>query len=142
VVTLERDSGATIQQTTEFLDGFGNWNRQNYQIPVPPAVLYDISVYEEFLQSIAIDRTGKSPNAIEDVNYQPRSVGFLLLPPGDQLQDNSVLDVYRAAADSRNPGAVRRLAPSDYQNSSSQPNVQRDPLKDILQQLQGKRGAF
>ena len=142
VVTLERDRGATIQQTTEFLDCFGNWNRQNYQIPVPPAVLYDISVYEEFLQSIAIDRTGKSPNAIEDVNYQPRSVGFLLLPPGDQLQDNSVLDVYRAAADSRNPGAVRRLAPSDYQNSSSQPNVQRDPLKDILQQLQGKRGAF
>ena len=142
VVMLERDSGATIQQTTEALDGFGNWNRQNYQIPVPPAVLYDVSVYEEFLQSIAIDRTGKSPNAIEDVNYQPRSVGFLLLPPGDQLQDNSVLDVYRAAADSRNPGSVRRLAPSDYQNSSSQANLPRDPLKDILQQLQGKRGAF
>lgn len=142
VVMLERDSGATIQQTTEALDGFGNWNRQNYQIPVPPAVLYDVSVYEEFLQSIAIDRTGKSPNAIEDVNYQPRSVGFLLLPPGDQLQDNSVLDVYRAAADSRNPGSVRRLAPSDYQNSSSQTNLPRDPLKDILQQLQGKRGAF
>lgn len=142
VVILERDSGATIQQTTEFMDGFGNWDRQSYQIPVPPTVLYDISVYEEFLQSIAIDRTGKSPNPIEDVNYQPRSVGFLLLPPGDQLQDHSVLDVYRAAADSRNPGAVRRLSPSDYQNSSSQSAVQRDPLKDLLQQLQGKRGAF
>jgi hypothetical protein len=105
-----------------------------------------VSVYEEFLQSIAIDRTGKSPNVIEDINYQPRSVGFLLLPPGDQLQDNSVLDVYRAAADSKNPGAVRKLSPSDYNNSSSsKPSSavpSSDPLNDLLKQLQGKRGAF
>ena len=146
VLVLERDSGATINQTTEFVDGFGNWDRREYQIPVPPLVLYDVSVYEEFLQSIAIDRTGKSPNVIEDINYQPRSVGFLLLPPGDQLQDNSVLDVYRAAADSKNPGAVRKLSPSDYNNSSSsKPSStvpSSDPLNDLLKQLQGKRGAF
>ena len=151
VLVLERDSGATINQTTEFVDGFGNLDRREYQIPVPPSVLYDVSVYEEFLQSIAIDRTGKSPNVIEDVNYQPRSVGFLLLPPGDQLQDNSVLDVYRAAADSRNPGAVRKLSPSDYNNSSSSKSSNgvpsntvpaSDPLNDLLKQLQGKRGAF
>jgi hypothetical protein len=146
VLVLERDSGATINQTTEFVDGFGNWDRREYQIPVPPVVLYDVSVYEEFLQSIAIDRTGKSPNVIEDINYQPRSVGFLLLPPGDQLQDNSVLDVYRAAADSKNPGAVRKLSPSDYNNSSSsKPSSavpSSDPLNDLLKQLQGKRGAF
>ena len=151
VLVLERDSGATINQTTEFVDGFGNLDRREYQIPVPPSVLYDVSVYEEFLQSIAIDRTGKSPNVIEDVNYQPRSVGFLLLPPGDQLQDNSVLDVYRAAADSRNPGAVRKLSPSDYNNSSSSKSSNAvpsntvpasDPLNDLLKQLQGKRGAF
>jgi len=151
VLVLERDSGATINQTTEFVDGFGNLDRREYQIPVPPSVLYDVSVYEEFLQSIAIDRTGKSPNVIEDVNYQPRSVGFLLLPPGDQLQDNSVLDVYRAAADSRNPGAVRKLSPSDYNNSTSSKSSNgvpsntvpaSDPLNDLLRQLQGKRGAF
>lgn len=146
VLVLERDSGATINQTTEFVDGFGNWDRREFQIPVPPVVLYDVSVFEEFLQSIAIDRTGKSPNVIEDINYQPRSVGFLLLPPGDQLQDNSVLDVYRAAADSKNPGAVRKLSPSDYNNSSSsKPSSavpSSDPLNDLLKQLQGKRGAF
>ena len=140
-VVLERDSGGTIVQTVEVVDGFGNWDRREVQIPVPPTVLYDVSIYEEFLQSIAIDATGKSPNVIEDINYQPRSVGFILLPAGDQLQDNSVIDVYRAAADSQNPGAVRRLAPSDYPKSSSQAPV-RDPLKDLLQQLQGKRGAF
>jgi hypothetical protein len=140
-VELQRDSGSTILQTVEWLDGFGNWDRREIQIPVPPVVLYDVSVYEEFIQSIAIDATGKSPNVIEDINYQPRSVGFLLLPPGDQLQDNSVIDVYRAAADSQNPGAVRRLAPSDYNRSSSQA-APKDPLKDLLEQIQSKRGAF
>ena len=140
-MVLERDSGATVTQTVEWADSFGNWDRREIQIPVPPVVLYDLSVYEEFLQSIAIDATGKSPNVIEDVNYQPRSVGFLLLPAGEQLQDNSVIDVYPAAADSQNPGAVRRLAPSDYNRSSSQP-VPKDPLKDLLDQLQSKRGAF
>jgi hypothetical protein len=140
-VVLERDSGSTVIQTVEYLDGFGNWDRREVQVPVPPVVLYDVSVYEEFLQSIAIDATGKSPNVIEDINYQPRSVGFLLLPAGDQLQDNSVIDVYPAAADSRNPGAVRRLAPSDYQRSSSQATP-KDPLKELLEQLQSKRGAF
>lgn len=140
-VVLERDSGATVTQTVEWLDGFGNWERREIQIPVPPVVLYDLSVYEEFLQSIAIDATGKSPNVIEDINYQPRSVGFILLPPGDQLQDNSVLDVHRAAADSQNPGAVRRLSPSDYNRTSSQAPP-KDPLKDLLEQLQSKRGAF
>lgn len=141
IVVLERDSGATVTQTVEWADSFGNWDRREIQIPVPPVVLYDLSVYEEFLQSIAIDATGKSPNVIEDINYQPRSVGFLLLPAGEQLQDNSVIDVYPAAADSQNPGAVRRLAPSDYNRSSSQP-VPKDPLKDLLDQLQSKRGAF
>jgi len=140
-VVLERDSGSTVVQTIESRDGFGNWDRREVQVPVPPVVLYDVSVYEEFLQSIAIDATGKSPNVIEDVNYQPRSVGFLLLPPGDQLQDNSVIDVYRAASDSQNPGAVRRLAPSDYNRSSSQAPP-KDPLKELLDQLQSKRGAF
>jgi hypothetical protein len=140
-VTLERDAGATVIQTVEIMDAFGNWNRDQYQIPVPPAVLYDMSVYEEFLQSIAIDRTGKSPSAIEDVNYQPRSIGFFLLPAGAALEDRSVIDAYRAADDSKNPGACRKLSPRDFPSSSSQV-APRDPLKDLLQQLQGRRGAF
>lgn len=140
-VTLERDSGGTIMQTIEVADAFGNWERYEYQIPVPPSVLYDMSVYEEFLQSIAIDRTGKSPNAIEDVNYQPRSVGFFLLPAGEGIPDSGSIDPYGAAVQYNNPGAVRRISPRDLPNSSSQ-RPPSDPLKDLLNQIQSKRGKF
>jgi len=140
-ITLDRDSGGTIVQTIEVMDPFGNWDRQEYQIPIPPSILYDMSVYEEFLQSIAIDRTGKSPNVIEDINYQPRSVGFFMLPAGNGLPDSGALDAYNAAVDANNPGAVRRLSQKDASASSSQPSPQ-DPLRELLDQIQGKRGKF
>lgn len=140
-VTLDRDAGGTVVQTVEVADALGNWERYDYQIPVPPSILYDMSVYEEFLQSIAIDRTGKSPNVIEDVNYQPRSVGFFLLPAGDALPDSGTIDAYGAAVEANNPGAVRRIPKKDLPNSSSQAPP-RDPLKDLLDKIQSKRGKF
>lgn len=140
-VTLDRDAGGTIVQTIELSDALGNWDRQEFQIPVPPSILYDMSVYEEFLQSIAIDTTGKSPNVIEDVNYQPRSVGFFLLPAGDGLPDSGSIDAYGAAVDANNPGAVRRLSKKDLPNSSSQAPP-RDPLKELLEKIESKRGKF
>ncbi len=140
-VRLDRDAGATIIQTIEIVDALGNWDRQEYQIPIPPSVLYDMSVYEEFLQSIAIDRTGKSPNVIEDVNYQPRSIGFFLLPAGDSLPESGSIDAFNAADDAKNPGAVRKLSTKDLPNSSSQAQKP-DPLKELLDQLQSKRGKF
>jgi hypothetical protein len=140
-VTLDRDAGGTVIQTIEIMDGFGNWDRQEYQIPIPPSILYDMSVYEEFLQSIAIDRTGKSPNVIEDVNYQPKSVGFFLLPAGDGLPESGAIDAYGAAMEANNPGAVRRLSQKDLPRSSSQAPP-RDPLRDLLDQVQSKRGKF
>jgi hypothetical protein len=140
-VTLQRDAGGTVVQTIEMADAFGNWDRYEYQIPVPPSILYDMSVYEEFLQSIAIDRTGKSPNVIEDVNYQPRSLGFFLLPAGDALPESGAIDAYGAAVEANNPGAVRRIPKKDLPNSSSQPSP-RDPLKDLLDEIQSKRGKF
>jgi hypothetical protein len=103
-------------------------------------VLYDMSVYEIFLQSIAIDRTGTSPNPIEDVNYQPRSVGFFLIPPGDELPPNAVIDAYRVAQESENQGAVRRLSERDLKGDSN--STTNDPLKDILQKFQKQRAAF
>ena len=139
-VQMERDPGATIVETIETLDGFGNWQTHQFTTPIPPNVLYDISVYEEFLQSIAIDRTGKSPNPIEDVNYQPRSIGFFLVPAGDDLPQVSEMDVYHIALDEQNPGAVRRLSQRDLERSSNAPAT--DPLKDLLKQFQKQRGAF
>ena len=139
-IQLDRDAGATIIETVETLDAFGNWQQQQFKTAIPPSVLYDISVYEEFLQSIAIDRTGKSPNPIEDINYQPRAVGFFLVPPGDDLPAQAELDAYRIADDAHNPGAVRKLSQRDLERKSAAPAT--DPLKDLLKQFQKQRGAF
>ena len=122
------------------MDAFGNWNQREFNTPIPPTVLYDMSVYEEFLQSIAIDRTGTSPNPIEDINYQPRSLGFFLVTPGAELPDGAEIDAYRVADDSQNPGAVRRLSPRDFQKTNAAPET--DPLKDLLNKIQKRRASF
>ena len=139
-IQLDRDPGASIVETVETMDSFGNWNQQQFNTAIPPTVLYDMSVHEEFLQSIAIDRTGKSPNPIEDINYQPRSIGFLLVPPGNELPENADIDAYRIAMDAQNPGAVRRLNPRDLQRANATPET--DPLKELLNKFQKKRAAF
>ncbi len=139
-VNLDRDSGATIIETFEVRSLNGFWERSESRIAVPPTSLYDVSVYEVFLQSIAIDRTGSSPNPIEDINYQPRSIGLFVIPPGNQIADNGVLDVYRTANAARNPGAVRRLQQEDYEKPNA--SAPADPLKAILKEFEGKRAAF
>ena len=139
-IQLDRDAGATIIETVEMLDSFGTWQQQQFNTPIPPSVLYDMSVYEEFLQSIAIDRTGTSPNPIEDINYQPRGIGMFLIPPGDDLPAIADIDAYRIAADAQNPGAVRRLSLRELERNNSAPAA--DPLKDLLKKFQKQRGAF
>ena len=139
-IQLDRDPGGTILATFETMDAFGNWNQRQFKTPIPPTVLYDMSVYEEFLQSIAIDRTGTSPNPIEDINYQPRSIGFFLVPPGVELPEVAEIDAYRIANDSQNPGAVRRLNPRDLQKANAAPAT--DPLKDLLNKFKKQRAAF
>jgi hypothetical protein len=139
-VSIQRDAGATIVESIEVMDLAGNWSQQQYTTPIPPSVLYDISVYEIFLQSIAIDRTGKSPNPIEDINMQPRSIGFFLVPPGEAIREGTVLDVFRVAEEARNPGAVRRLSPKDLDRTEA--NGDQDPLRAILKQFQKQRAAF
>lgn len=138
LVQFERDSGATLVETFETRSFNGLWDRRESRTAIPPAPIYDISVYEEFLQSIAIDRTGSSPNPIEDVNYQPRSIGLFLVPPGNQLAANESIDVYATAVAAKNPGAVRRFDQKEYEHKSPAS----DPLKDILKEFQGRRAAF
>jgi hypothetical protein len=139
-IQMDRDPGATIVETFETMDGFGNWQQQQFNTTIPANVLYDISVYEEFLQSIAIDRTGTSPNPIEDVNYQPRSIGFFLVPPGDALPEESEIDAYGMAMSAQNPGSVRRLSQRDLELGNKGPA--NDPLKDLLKQFRKQRGSF
>ncbi|MFO0921401.1 MAG: hypothetical protein U0905_02800 [Pirellulales bacterium] len=138
-VMLDRDAGATIVETHEYLAPNGLWNRQEFTIPVPPTIYYDISVYDEILQSIAIDRTGKSPNPIEDINYQPKSLGWFLIPPGDALPEQGSLDLYQMAKDAKNPGAVRKI---DQELLEKKKLPSEDPLRSILREFQSQRAAF
>lgn len=130
VVSLDRDAGSSVIETIELLNALGAWERQQFVTTIPPSAIYDLSVYEEHLQSIAIDRTGKSPNQIEDVNVVPRSVGWLPLPPGTGLPSVSRLDVYSRAQAANNPGAVRRLDPRQFDDPPPA-----NPLETILQEL-------
>ena len=131
---LERDSGARIVETVEYRTLLGGWRREEYVTAVPPSVQYDLSVYEEHLQSIAIDRTGTSPNPIEDVNYVPKSVGWLPLPVGEGLPEVSRMDLYAKAKQARNPGGVRRLDAKQFNAKTPE-----RPLEQILKQHQSVR---
>ncbi len=137
-VPFDRDAGATVVETYEIRGPSGVWDRQQFVTPIPPAPIYDLSVYEEFLQSIAIDRTGTSPNPIEDVNYQPKSVGWLPLPPGRALPDFGQIDAFNDAKAAGNPGAVRRFDPK----SLEKPAQGQDPLESILQSVSPPRQKF
>jgi len=136
--TLDRDSGGTFIETFEVRSPFGRWERREFRTAIPPAAYYDISVYEEFLQSIAIDRTGTSPDPIEDINYQPRSIGLFIVPPGPAVAAGTTFDLYSLAQAANNAGAVRRLSPGG--NTTNVPPS--DPLGDILREFQGRRAAF
>ncbi len=131
IVELQRDAGSTLIETSEVRGLRGGWNRSETVTAIPPASLYDISVYEEHLQSIAIDSTGKSPNPIEDVNYVPKSVGWLPVPPGEQLPDSGQIDLYPVAKAAKNPGAVRRMDPREYDEKPAA-----NPVESLLEEFQ------
>ena len=131
VIELDRDTGATIVETVEVRGPGGLWDQRQFVTTIPARAFYDLSVYEEHLQSIAIDATGKSPNPIEDVNYVPKSVGWLLIPSGPELPDYARMDVYPRAKAANNPGAVRRFDPRQFDD----PPVE-TPLERILDKYQ------
>ena len=139
-IQLQRDTGATIVETFEVVTAGGLWDRQERSYRIPPVPLYDISIYEVFLQSIAIDRTGTSPNPIEDINYQPRSIGIFQVPPGEQLPETAQIDIMETARRSNNPGGVRPL-PSKLKPAAAS-NAGPDPLKSILNEIQSRRKDF
>lgn len=132
VFEFQRDAGSTLTERYDVIGPAGVILTQEFTTQVPPMILYDVSVYEVFLQSIAIDRTGKSPNPIEDINFQPKSVGYFVIPPGDQFRGDPI-DVYRQALQANNPGGVRRIDP----NTFNQPGERVDPLEDVLRGIRG-----
>lgn len=128
IVKLDRDPGTVIVESFEIYTATGSWDRQEFRTSIPPTAIYDLSVYEEHLQSIAIDRTGKSPNPIEDTNYVPKSLGWLQMPA--EFDDKMRIDLYSKAKAANNPGAVRRLDPKEFEPTPA------NPLEAILKEHQ------
>jgi hypothetical protein len=131
-VTLERDAGGTLVEIYERVLPNGVVEREEFATEIPPAVRYDLSVYELIVQSVAIDRTVKG-GKVEDVQYAPKSVGWFELPPGPALTDGTI-DVYPAAVEQANPGQVRRIDPAQWQAKPAAV----DPVEALLKKYEKK----
>ncbi|MDG2220011.1 MAG: hypothetical protein P8L85_01435 [Rubripirellula sp.] len=130
IVKLQRDPGGQEIKRYKVYLGYGEWTTRETTYPVPSPTRYEIVVHEWTMQSIAIDRTGKSPNKIEDVQYQGRGIGRFLLPPGDQLQAG-VIGVYSAAQRQGNQGTVAPILPQERSSAG-----QLSPLERVLLETQ------
>ncbi len=126
-IKLERDAGARAFEVWEIPITGRRTTTEEREIEVPPQQLYDISVYELFVQSIAINRTKKGAGRVEDVNRAPKSVGLIKVPPGDRFKGGKT-DIYAAAKRQKNPGTVRRIDPAQWRESAPK----NDPLQNLL----------
>ena len=109
-VEIPRESGSQRVDQVRTISPYGDWITREIVRDVPPSVRYEIVVHEWAMQSVAIDRTGKSPNPIEDINFQGRGLGRFPLPPGELLASGRI-DVYREAIGSGLQGTVAPIVP-------------------------------
>ena len=122
---LARDAGSTLVEVWEITTGLET-KRVERVTEVAPKQLYDISVYELIVQSVATDATRKAA-PVEEVTRSPKSVGLIDVPPGDRFKGDKT-DIYTAAKRQQNPGAVGRIDPEQW----NEPSPDSDPLKKLL----------
>jgi len=128
-LSLHRDSGGFVTETYRTYGVFGEVSQRTLTRAIPVDVRYGIVVHQWQVQSIAIDRTGKSPSPIEDIQYQGKGLGRFDLPPGPQLNDGQI-DVYRNAVAAGNQGLVApAMPPTDNDGPTS------DPLRQAIDEL-------
>ena len=137
-VGISRDSGAKRISRYQTFDALGYPIEKEVVSEIPPEVRYEIVVHEWAMQSVAIDRTGKSPNVIEDINMQGRGLGRFPLPPGDALQSGTI-DVYRAAVNAGNQGGIAPLVPTE-DGGPGQPTDNASALENAV--LEAQRRAM
>ena len=89
-IEVQRDNGGKRIARYQSVGIAGDAAVKEVVTEIPPTVRYEIIVREWVLQSIAIDRTGKSPSVIEDANFQGKGLGRFTLPPGNQIRSGDV----------------------------------------------------
>ncbi len=111
-VELIRDTGGKRIEQFRVMNPYGYTRTREVVTEYEPSIRYELVIHEWAMQSVAIDRTGKSPNVIEDINFQGRGIGRFFLPPGPLLQSGTI-GVYSAALRQQNSGAVPPLVPQE-----------------------------
>lgn len=102
---FKRDAGGKRVAKYQTVGPLGDAAVREVVTEIRPTIRYELTVHEYVMQSIAIDRTGKSPSVIEDVNFQGKGLGRFTLPPGSKLRSGT-LDVFRTAISVGNAGTV------------------------------------
>ena len=125
---LDRDAGEKRVAQYRIVTLTGESFTKEVVTDVPPADRYEVVVHEWAIQSVAIDRTGKSPNQIEDINFQGKGIGRFRLPPGPHLQSGTI-DVYSAAKNQQNAGAIAPIVPEEDHNDESASPLERAILE-------------
>jgi len=126
--TLPRDAGGEAFETYRTYGPRGDVSEREVTRRIEPEVRYEVAVHRWKLQSIAIDRTGKSPSPVEDAQFAGEAIGRFLLPAGEALIDGRI-DIYRAAVEAANSDSVPPIFPSEA--AASEP----DPLREALQTI-------
>ena len=139
-IKVKRDAGSNLVQNYRTYTPYGEAITREIVNPIPPKILYEIVVHEWAMQSIAIDRTGKSPSVIEDVNFQGRGLGRFPLPPGKQLQSGQ-FDVYSVAKDSGNAGTVSPIVPQRSDTNRGNASALERAIIDAQRNAATERGA-
>ncbi len=126
--TIPRDAGGVVVETYQTVMPTGEvvTRKRTRKLVVRPR--YEVIVHRIAMQSIAIDRTGKSPSVIEDVQFRGEPIGRFVLPPGDQLADGPI-DVFQTAVRTGTAGQIEPIFPT------SDDADRRDPLRQAIDEL-------
>ncbi|WP_236624160.1 hypothetical protein [Rhodopirellula baltica] len=138
---LRRDAGHEWVETFELLSPNGQWITREVRHQIPPQSRYEIVVHELRVQSVAIDRTARGNNRIEDINMQGKGIGRFLLPPGPELVDQTI-DVFQSARAMQNQGTVTPIIPDEQLQEQFRPSDRVSPFeRAILEQQRAMQRA-
>lgn len=128
-IRVPRTVGGKLVETYRTYGPFGDITDHQVTRTIPAEIRYELVVRRWQIQSLAIDRTGKSPNPIEAMNLVGQGVGRFRFPAGPSLSDGRI-DVHRAAIAAGNAGSVSPLVPPDDGHG-----LPSDPLQDALRSV-------